>query len=70
MQWVGWGMAVAAEAALVVVALRLLTDWPDHAGAVALALTGLSRSPSPRHAADGWSPGSTVCSPTPSRSPG
>ena len=31
MQWVGWGMAVATEAAIVIVALRLLTDWPDHA---------------------------------------
>ena len=41
MQWVGWGMAVAAEAALVAGALRLLTDWPHQAGAVALALTGL-----------------------------
>ncbi len=40
MQWIGWGMAVAAEAAVVVVALRLLIDWPDDAGAVALALTG------------------------------
>ncbi len=40
MQWVGWGMAVAAEAGVVVVALRLLSDWPDDAGAVALALTG------------------------------
>ena len=40
MQWIGWGMAVAAEAAVVVVALRLLLDWPDDAGAVALALTG------------------------------
>jgi signal transduction histidine kinase len=40
MQWVGWGMAVAAEAAVVIVALRLLSDWPDDAGAVALALTG------------------------------
>jgi signal transduction histidine kinase len=41
MQWVGWGMAVATEAGIVVVALRLLTDWPDHAAAVALAITGL-----------------------------
>jgi signal transduction histidine kinase len=40
MQWVGWGMAVAAQAAVLVVALRLLTGWPDDAGAVALALTG------------------------------
>ena len=41
MQWVGWGMAVATEAAIVAGALRVLTDWPHHAGAVALALTGL-----------------------------
>ncbi len=41
MQWVGWGMAVATESALVVVALRLLTDWPQQPGAVALGLTGL-----------------------------
>ena len=40
LQWIGWGMAVAAEAAVVVIALRLLIDWPDDAGAVALALTG------------------------------
>jgi signal transduction histidine kinase len=40
MQWIGWGMAVAAEAAVVVIALRLLSGWPDDAGAVALALTG------------------------------
>ncbi len=40
MQWIGWGMAVAAEAAFVVIALRLLIDWPDDPGAVALALTG------------------------------
>ena len=41
MQWVGWGMAVATEAAIVAGALRVLTDWPHQAGAVALALTGL-----------------------------
>jgi len=41
MQWVGWGMAVATEAAIVVVALRLLSDWPDHAAAVILAITAL-----------------------------
>jgi signal transduction histidine kinase len=40
MQWIGWGVAVAAEAGVVVVALRLLLDWPTEAGAVALALTG------------------------------
>jgi signal transduction histidine kinase len=41
MQWVGWGMAVATEAAIVIVALRLLTDWPDHAPVVALGITAL-----------------------------
>jgi signal transduction histidine kinase len=41
MQWVGWGMAVAAEGAIVTVALRVLTDWPANVGAVALALTAL-----------------------------
>ena len=41
MQWVGWGIAVATEATLVVIALRLLTDWPHQPGAVALGLTGL-----------------------------
>jgi signal transduction histidine kinase len=40
MQWIGWGMAVAAEAGVVVIALRLLSDWPHDAGAAALALTG------------------------------
>ena len=45
MQWVGWGIAVATEAALVAGALRVLTDWPHQPGAVALALTGLIPSP-------------------------
>ncbi len=40
-QWIGWGMTVAAEAMLVVIALRLLTDWPHSPGTVALAVTGL-----------------------------
>ncbi len=40
-QWIGWGLTVAAEAVLVVIALRLLTDWPHAPGAVALAITGL-----------------------------
>jgi len=41
LQWFGWGVAVATEAALVVAALRVLSGWPDHVAAVALALTGL-----------------------------
>jgi signal transduction histidine kinase len=41
MQWIGWGFAVAAEGTLVIVALRLLAEWPRQPGAVALALTGL-----------------------------
>ena len=40
LQWIGWGMAVAAEGTVVVIALRLLLDWPNEAGAVVLALTG------------------------------
>jgi signal transduction histidine kinase len=40
MQWIGLGMWVAAEAGIVVVALRLVTDWPHDASAAALALTG------------------------------
>ena len=40
-QWIGWGLTVAAEAVLVVVALRLLSDWPHSPGAAALAITGL-----------------------------
>lgn len=40
-QWIGWGMSVAAEGMLVMIALRLLTDWPHNPGAVALAMTGL-----------------------------
>ena len=41
MQWLGWGVAVAIEGTLVVIALRLLADWPHQPAAVALALTGL-----------------------------
>jgi signal transduction histidine kinase len=40
-QWIGWGATVAVEGVLVVVALRLLADWPQSPGAVDLALTGL-----------------------------
>ena len=40
-QWIGWGITVAAEAVLVVIALRLLADWPHSPGTVALATTGL-----------------------------
>ncbi len=41
MQWVGWAIAVVAELALSVVALRLLVDWPPHPGVVVLAATAL-----------------------------
>ena len=40
-QWIGWGLTVAAEGILVITALRLLTEWPHDPGAVALAMTGL-----------------------------
>ncbi len=40
-QWIGWGIIVAAEAVLVVIVLRLLADWPHAPGTVALATTGL-----------------------------
>ena len=38
MQWIGLGMWVAAEAAIVVVALRLVTDWPRRCQALLLSL--------------------------------
>ena len=41
MQWIGWALAVGAEAVLVIVALEVLADWPDDPAMVALALTGL-----------------------------
>ncbi len=41
MQWVGWGITVCAEGVLVMIALRVLTDWPHDLGTVALAMTGL-----------------------------
>jgi signal transduction histidine kinase len=41
MQWIGWALAVGAEAILVVVALEILADWPPQPAIVALALTGL-----------------------------
>jgi len=40
-QWIGWGLTVTAEAVLVIIALRLLSDWPSAPGAAALAITGL-----------------------------
>ena len=40
-QWLGWGLTVAAEGILVMTALRLLADWPNDPGTVALAMTGL-----------------------------
>jgi signal transduction histidine kinase len=39
MQWIGWALIVWAELALVLVALRLMSGWPDPALAVALAGT-------------------------------
>ncbi len=41
MQWIGWGLTVATEGVLVMIALRLLTEWPHDPGTVALAMTGL-----------------------------
>ena len=41
LQVVGCAMAIMIEVALVVAALRLLVDWPAHAGAVAVAGTAL-----------------------------
>lgn len=41
LQWVGWAASVFVELALVVVALRLLADWPPHPSVVVLAATGL-----------------------------
>jgi signal transduction histidine kinase len=41
MQWLGWAAVVAAEVAIVSVALSLVTDWPHHDAEIALAATGL-----------------------------
>jgi len=41
MQWIGWAAVVAAEVAIVCVALSLLADWPHHDAEVALAASGL-----------------------------
>jgi len=41
MQWVGWAVAVITELVLVVVALRLVIDWPPHPTVVVLAATVL-----------------------------
>jgi signal transduction histidine kinase len=41
MQWVGWALAVGAEAVLVVVALSALTGRPSEPGAWAIAVTGV-----------------------------
>jgi hypothetical protein len=41
MQWIGWGLTVTAEGVFVLVALRMLTDWPNDPGTVSLAMTGL-----------------------------
>jgi signal transduction histidine kinase len=56
LQWMGCGAAVAAEAVVVVGALRLLVDWPHGLGAAAGACTtvvpiALAASASPRLAA-------------------
>jgi signal transduction histidine kinase len=39
MQWFGWGVSVTAELVLVVLALRILADWPPHWVEVAAAMT-------------------------------
>lgn len=39
MQWFGWAVAVGAEVALVALAVRLLSGWPDDGGAVAAVAT-------------------------------
>jgi signal transduction histidine kinase len=41
MQWVGWALAVGAELGLIIVALRLMADWPPHAPVFILAVTVL-----------------------------
>lgn len=56
LQWVGCGAALAAEAVLVVAALKVLVDWPEHAAVSAGAWTALiplalAASASPRLAA-------------------
>ena len=61
--WIGWGMAVAAEAAVVVIALRLLSGWPDDAGAVALAHRVRPGRPRLRDAATDDRPGRSPAHP-------
>jgi len=39
MQWFGWAVAVGAELTVVALAARLLSGWPDDAGAIAVAAT-------------------------------
>jgi signal transduction histidine kinase len=39
MQWFGWAVAVGVEVAVVAIAVRLLSGWPDDAGAIATAAT-------------------------------
>ena len=41
MQWLGWALVVSAELCLVLIALRVMADWPTHAVVVALATTTL-----------------------------
>ncbi len=41
MQLIGWAVIVAAEIAMLAVALSLVADWPHHHRAIALTATGL-----------------------------
>ena len=41
MQWLGWAMLVTTEIVIVVIALRLMADWPPKTQIVALAATAL-----------------------------
>ena len=41
MQWLGWGITVAAGLAVATLAFDALVDWPPHAGAVVLGATAV-----------------------------
>ena len=41
MQWVGWAIVVSAELCLVIIALRVIANWPPHGALVALSTTVL-----------------------------